>query len=67
MEKRKEDLGNQILSCKPGDLRKLFQEFGAYTEEVKLLIDDFEYYRMNKQHRDPEKWKQRDHWWKEKP
>jgi hypothetical protein len=65
-KQRKKGLGKQIHSLLPDDLRSLFREFDAYTEEVKLLIDDFEYYKKNKQHRNPEKWKQRDHWFKDK-
>jgi len=54
--KRKE-LKGQINLLQPEDLRQIFREFDAYTEEIKSLIDDFEYYKKNKQHRDVENWK----------
>lgn len=55
--KKREDLKFQINVLQPDDLRKIFQDFGAFTDEIKSLIDDFEYYKKNKQHRDVEKWK----------
>ena len=63
---RKKQVAQQNPLAKPRELRILFREFEAYSDVVKQLIDDFEYYKKNKQHRDPEKWKERHQWFKDK-
>jgi Txe/YoeB family toxin of Txe-Axe toxin-antitoxin module len=46
----------------PDDLRDIFKGFDAYNEKIQSAIEDYEYYRINKKHRDLEKWKHRNDW-----
>lgn len=67
-EKRNNILENiEIISeinISPDDLKKTFEELGAYTPKVKSVIDDYDYYKKYKRHRDIEEWKKRDKWFK---
>lgn len=51
-----------VDAVSPDQLRELFRKFDSYDDKIKELIDDFEYYRKNKKHRDTERWKKRHNW-----
>lgn len=50
------------IHIQPDELRSIFKELGGYKENVKTIIDDLEYYKKNKKHRDLEQWKNRQKW-----
>jgi len=62
--KKRKELCDKTDSVTPHELREAFKAFDGYTDEVRELIDDFEYYRQNKQHRRPEVWAEREYWFK---
>lgn len=60
-QKRKE-ISEKIDHIQPNELRTIFEELGGYTDKVKQVIDDLEYYKRHKKHRDVQKWNQRNEW-----
>lgn len=62
--KKRGELKKIIHSITPDELCKIFQDFDAYTSKVKEAINDFEYYKKHKKHRDLDKWENRDKWFK---
>ena len=61
MEKR-EDLKSRINEITPQELIDVFKEFNGYNDEVKGLIEDFDYYKKNLSHKRPDIWENREHW-----
>lgn len=57
-------ISGKVDSITPEELRTIFKEVGGYTDEVKSVIDDFEYYRKHKKHHDLEKWKTHEEWFR---
>lgn len=64
-QKRKE-LINKVNSITPEELRTIFQKMSAYNAQIETAINDFEYYKIHKEHRDFNKWKQRREWFSHK-
>lgn len=62
--KKRQELRDKVDDVTPDELREAFKAFDGYTDEVKELINDFEYYRANYQHRRPEIWADREYWFK---
>jgi hypothetical protein len=48
----------------PNEIKEIFQILDGYTDKVKIAIEDFEYYKKNKKHRDFTRWKERADWFK---
>lgn len=64
--KKREELLERVNSLQPDDFRVTFRNFDAYTPAVQLAIDDFEYYKKNKKHKDVERWKRHHEWFSSK-
>ncbi len=63
--KKREVICQQINSIQPDELRAVFREFNAYTDKVQQAIDDLEYYKKHKKHRDLQEWKRHNDWFKQ--
>jgi hypothetical protein len=61
--KRKE-LQEKTNDLTPDELRDVFKIFDGDTETVKQVIDDLEYYKKHKKHKDIERWKKHEEWFK---
>ena len=64
---KREEILTRRDSIKPNDLRGIFGDINGYTESVKTAIDDFEYYKEHKKHRNLERWEKRNDWFARTP
>lgn len=62
--KKRNEIYAKLDEIQPDDLRKTFQDLDGHTDKVKAAIDDLEYYKKHKKHKDPNRWKQREDWFK---
>lgn len=49
-------------SLSPQEIRKAFKAIECCTPKIEESVNDYEYYKKNKEHRDIERWRQREHW-----
>lgn len=61
---KRNEIYEKIENIQPKELREAFQSLDGYTDNVKTAIDDFEYYKTHKKHRDLTRWKQQKNWFK---
>ena len=64
---KREEIITRRDSIKPNDLREIFRGLNGYTESIKTAIDDFEYYKEHKKHRNLERWEQHEDWFAKAP
>jgi hypothetical protein len=61
---KRDDIYAKIDEIQPDELRKIFEDLNRYTDKVKAAIDDLEYYKKHKKHKDIERWKKHKEWFK---
>jgi len=61
---KRNEIYAKIESIQPNELKEVFQSLDGYTDKVKIAIEDLEYYKKNKKHRDITRWKQHENWFK---
>ena len=55
--KKRQELLSKASDITPNELREVFKELDVLDTKFESLIDDFEYYKKNKEHKNLEKWK----------
>lgn len=55
--KKRQELLSKANDVTPDDLRKVFKEFDVLNENLTSLINDLEYYKTNKKHKNLDEWK----------
>lgn len=54
------NIKKNIHSMRPKQLRDAFTSLNSLTQDIEEWISDFEYYQINRKHKNPEKWASRE-------